>query len=147
MASLRKVFKTMDTEKTGFVTTENIEKALKQMDITAQEIQEIFKSLTHGAKDNKINYSTFLAATIDRKKTLTLQNLQFAFHHFDTKNSGEITREDMVEVCRREGRTMTDEDLQEMFGGGTAMTFDRFTKSMMEVMQKENADAENMDLS
>jgi len=34
MTSLRRVFKTMDTDKTGFVTTENIENALKQMDIT-----------------------------------------------------------------------------------------------------------------
>ena len=88
MTNLRKVFKSMDKNNTGYLTTQDIEEGLKQLNIPEQEIKEMFKSITHGSQGDKINYSTFLAATIDRKKTLTLQNLQFAFHHFDTKGQG-----------------------------------------------------------
>ena len=105
----------------------------------------MFKSISHGQQGERINYSTFLAATIDRKKTLTLQNLQFAFHHFDTKNQGQITKEDMREVFRREGRPFTEHDLEEMFGKDEAITFEQFSKSMMEVLEKENS--QDMDLS
>ena len=75
MANLRRVFKQIDKDNTGYLSGENIEMALKQMNIPEQEIKEMFKSLSHGKTDNTINYSLFLAATIDRKKTLTLQNL------------------------------------------------------------------------
>lgn len=42
---------------------------------------------------------------------LTKQNLRFAFHHFDTDNEGYITKNDLKEVFRRSGQTLTDTDL------------------------------------
>ena len=54
-----------------------------------------------------INYSEFLAATIDKQKALSMQNLMFAFHHFDVDNSGYITEENLSEVFHREGRKVT----------------------------------------
>ena len=57
--------------------------------------------------DGVINYSEFLAATIDKQKTLTMQNLMFAFHHFDVDNSGYITEQNLSEVFHREGRKIT----------------------------------------
>eukprot|EP00997_Jenningsia_sp_PLL12_P009680 NODE_668_length_1526_cov_97.295193_g548_i0.p2 GENE.NODE_668_length_1526_cov_97.295193_g548_i0~~NODE_668_length_1526_cov_97.295193_g548_i0.p2 ORF type:complete len:139 (+),score=58.59 NODE_668_length_1526_cov_97.295193_g548_i0:1064-1480(+) len=138
MKNLRNAFKQLDHDNTGYLTTENVEIALRQMSIPEQEINDIFKSLKHGSVDDKINYSTFLAATIDRKKTLTLQNLQFAFHHFDTTSQGHITKEDIKEVFRREGRTVSQEELDEMFGQSYVITFDHFTKTMTELLNMEN---------
>lgn len=103
----------------------------------------VFKSLSHGNESKTINYSLFLAATIDRKKTLTLQNLQFAFHHFDTKNLGVIRKEDIVEVFKREGREISSKDLDEMMGASGDISFDQFTKQMMEVINSENNQMED----
>jgi calcium-dependent protein kinase len=61
-----------------------------------------------------INYSEFLAATVDRKKALTMQNLWFAFHHFDVDNSGFITEAGLTEVFHREGRPMSTEQIHEI---------------------------------
>lgn len=71
--------------------------------MNSDDVEKIFKSLdTNG--DGLINYSEFLAATVDKKKALAVQNLQFAFHHFDVDGSGFITEQDLTEVFHREGK-------------------------------------------
>jgi Ca2+-binding EF-hand superfamily protein len=42
---------------------------------------------------------------------LTKENLIFAFHHFDTDNEGTITKDDLKEVFRRQGASISDEVL------------------------------------
>jgi Ca2+-binding EF-hand superfamily protein len=56
-----------------------------------------------------------------------------------------ITKDDIKEVFRREGRTITPKDLQEMFGAVEVITFEHFSKTMMEVIQQEHS--ETMDTS
>jgi len=51
----------------------------------------------------------------------------------------------MREVFRREGRPFTENDLVEMFGTEEAITFEQFSKSMLEILEKENS--QEMDLS
>jgi calcium-dependent protein kinase len=67
-----------------------VKQAFKDANIPSEDVEKIFRSLD-GNGDGLINYSEFLAATVDRKKALTMQNLQFAFHHFDVDGSGYIT--------------------------------------------------------
>lgn len=138
MQSLRNAFKQIDTQNSGYLNQKDIEVVLRQQNIPEQEIHDVFKSLSQGSESKTINYSLFLAATIDRKKTLTLQNLQFAFHHFDTKNSGKIRKIDIIEVFKREGREISETDLEEMMGTTDTISFDQFTKQMMEVINAEN---------
>ncbi len=116
----------------------------------ADDVERIFRSLD-GNGDGLINYSEFLAATVDRKKALTMQNLQFAFHHFDADGCGYITEKDLTEVFHREGkfgpqtdlmteRRMIHSIMQEAakeFGsaamskdGGLKISFEQFTKIM-----------------
>jgi len=115
----------------------------------ADDVEKIFKSLD-GNGDGLINYSEFLAATVDRKKALTMQNLQFAFHHFDVDGSGYITEQDLTEVFHREGkfgaaadlvaeRRMIHNIMQEaakelglaaMSKDGLRISFEQFTKIM-----------------
>ena len=121
----------------------------------ADDVEKIFKSLD-GNGDGLINYSEFLAATVDRKKALTMQNLQFAFHHFDVDGSGYITEQDLTEVFHREGkfgatadlvteRRMIHNIMQEaakelglaaMSKDGLRISFEQFTKIMN--MQQNN---------
>jgi calcium-dependent protein kinase len=87
---LREAFRALDTENLGMLSISEVKQAFKDANIPTDDVERIFRSLdTNG--DGMINYSEFLAATVDRKKALTMQNLQFAFHHFDADNSGFIT--------------------------------------------------------
>lgn len=52
-------------------------------------------------KNGEINYSEFLAATIDRKYLYRDQNALAIFNHFDTKNEGKITTESLRKAFRR----------------------------------------------
>ena len=80
-----------------------IKEGLKESNIPQEDLDEIFKSIDF-KKNGQINYSEFLAATVDKRMALTMQNLWFAFHHFDVDNSGYITEAGLQEVFHREGR-------------------------------------------
>lgn len=51
-----------------------------------------------------INYSEFLAATIDVRKILTESRLNAVFHQFDTDSSGKITKENIYFAMQKLGR-------------------------------------------
>jgi Ca2+-binding EF-hand superfamily protein len=100
---LREAFRSLDTENLGMLSMAEVKQAFKDANIPSEDVDRIFRTLdTNG--DGLINYSEFLAATIDRNKALTMQNLQFAFHHFDVDGSGYITEQDLTEVFHREGK-------------------------------------------
>ena len=61
--------------------------------------------------DGEINYTEFLAVTVDRRKAMTENNMLFAFHHFDIDNTGVITFENLKECFKREGRHFEDTEL------------------------------------
>jgi len=91
---LREAFRSLDTENLGMLSIAEVKQAFKNSNIPSDDVEKIFKSLdTNG--DGMINYTEFLAATVDKKKALTMQNLQFAFHHFDADGSGYITEQDL----------------------------------------------------
>jgi calcium-dependent protein kinase len=73
-----------------------------------QDVEDIFRNidLNH---TGTINYSVFLAATVDKTKALTRQNLLFAFHHYDVNNQGFITEDSLTEVFHREGKKLSKE--------------------------------------
>ena len=63
---------------------------LKKLQDSHITFVDIFANLDFN-NNGSLNYSEFLAATVDKKKAITKDNLQFAFHHFDTDNEGFIT--------------------------------------------------------
>lgn len=92
--------------------------------------------------DGVINYSEFLAATVNKHEALTMQNLQFAFHHFDVQNTGYITEESLKEVFQREGRKITKDQIHEMMTSVDTeskgkLSFADFTKIMKQILDNE----------
>ena len=92
----------------------------------------------------QINYSVFLAATVEKQKVLTQNNLWFAFHHFDVENSGYITEEGLVEVFHREGKKISREKIHEIMKDADPLnkgkiSFDDFTKIMKETLNYTNS--------
>lgn len=86
-----------------------------------------------------INYSVFLAATVEKHKVLTISNLQFAFHHFDVENSGYITEEGLVEVFHREGKKITRDQIHEIIlaadpESNGKLNFDDFVRIMKDIL-------------
>lgn len=65
--------------------------------------------------DGEINYTEFLAVTVDRRKALAHANLMFAFHHFDVDNTGFITKANLIECFKREGKHLEESEINEMF--------------------------------
>ena len=63
---LREAFRALDTENLGMLSMQEVKQAFKDANINAEDVERIFRSLdTNG--DGLINYSEFLAATVDRK--------------------------------------------------------------------------------
>ena len=132
--SLIDAFRSLDKQNTGHLLLEEIKEAFKDSNIPNAEIEEVFKSLDMNHK-GFINYSIFLAATVEKQKVLTMNNLWFAFHHFDVSNSGFITEEGLEEVFHREGKKISKEMIHEIFlqadpSKKGKISFDDFAKIM-----------------
>lgn len=110
---LKNAFRELDTDNSGTLSMTEIKSAMMEMKITQAELELIFKNVDFN-HDGEINYSEFLAVTVDRRKALQHANLIFAFHHFDSDNSGFITAENLRECFRREGKHLSDEEIKLM---------------------------------
>ena len=64
--------------------------------------------------NKKINYSEFLAATIDIRNFLTESRLKAVFNQFDTDSSGKITEENIFLAMQKLGREMDRKEIHEM---------------------------------
>jgi calcium-dependent protein kinase len=102
--TMREAFRAIDTSNTGIITLEQIRKGFQYDNyithINLDDVEALFQKLDI-KNTGIINYSEFLAATVDKKIALTRANLQFAFHQFDTDNDGYITKSDIKEVFKR----------------------------------------------
>lgn len=131
---IRDAFRALDKNNTGLLTVNEIREAFKEANIAQDDLDKIFSNIDMN-NDGEINYSEFLAATVDKKKALTLQNLWFAFHHFDVDNSGFITEKGLAEVFHREGRKVDKDRIHDIMkqvdpSNKGRISFEEFTKIM-----------------
>lgn len=66
------------------------------------------------AGNGKINYSEFLAATVELKKVLTYDRLWALFKYFDTDNSGYITPANLREAFAKSGKMLSKEEMSQI---------------------------------
>lgn len=114
-AVLRNAFRTLDEDNSGTLQLSEIRTAFSELNMPEEEINQIFERIDFN-HDGEINYTEFLAVTVDRRKAITEANLTFAFHHFDIDNSGFITEANLEECFRREGKHLSHDDLAAMLG-------------------------------
>ena len=69
------------------------------MPVAGEEIKEIVSKFDY-LKTGKINYTDFLAVTIDMKEMLSDQILYQTFRQFDQQGKGYISQEDMLRAFR-----------------------------------------------
>lgn len=99
---LHEKFRLFDIEGNGIITVSEMKKIMSDLGIkdTEQEIEELIKNLKTGQDmdDMHINYSEFIAATLDRTKYLNEEKLWQIFQYYDTDKSGEITLSDFPHI-------------------------------------------------
>ena len=100
--SLKKTFEAFNLQKDGQISYEELKKGLKELNcqkITDEELCELFKSIDVD-KNGKIDYTEFLAATLQKKMYLKEERLYEAFCNFDLDGCGKITKEELMNVLK-----------------------------------------------
>lgn len=78
----------------------------QDMNVSDTDVHEIINQMDyHG--NQKINYSEFLAATMDVRNFLTDSRLKAVFQQFDTDNSGNITAENIKLAMQKLGKEIS----------------------------------------
>ena len=107
-AELKKLeakFKEIDIDCTGMLTGDEIKTYLQKhhrTDISRQALEQLIDELdTFG--NGRVNYSEFLAATINARTFFTENKLRSVFSMFDTDNTGKITNKNMINAFSKLG--------------------------------------------
>jgi len=87
----RETFEKIDTAKNGFISYNELKKALKSLPqfekISDDQLEEIIEAIdTDG--DDRISFSEYLAVANDHSKLVTKQNIERVFRIFDKNGNG-----------------------------------------------------------
>jgi calcium-dependent protein kinase len=95
---LRKVFKGLDKNGDGTLTMEELYEGLSKIpEFNNNEIQEIMNNIDTDSS-GKIDYTEFLAATMEKNLYLKEEKLYLAFKMFDQDGNGKISPQELKEV-------------------------------------------------
>ena len=96
---LKDIFVALDRNQDGSLTVEEIKLGVAQLKDVKLDVEDIFSSIdTDGS--GVINYTEFLAATIDQKVYLKEERLYEAFKAFDKDGSGKISSEEIKSIMQ-----------------------------------------------
>ena len=98
---LKELFMALDVNGDGSITIEELEHGLKDKENGDTLIQLLRAADTDGSGD--INYSEFIAATLDQNIYMNEKYLQQVFDMFDTDRSGKIDNEEVVKLLSGDG--------------------------------------------
>ena len=100
----------IDKNKDGTLTLDEMRQGLSTI-LQKDEIDEIFKSIDSN-NTGKIDYTEFLAASIDQKLYLREERLMEVFQMIDKNNSGKISKKEIKKALKLEG--IDDESLKKV---------------------------------
>lgn len=131
---LNEAFILLDKENTGYIDPKKLEMAFHNLDlpITKEDLQELMKNcnLNYGLSE-RINYTSFIAAAIDKKELFTKEILWETFKHLDTVDSGYLTIDGIVKAFDRTGKKKPHDLIVKMFSEvgldeNSKVDFDKF---------------------
>ena len=99
---LKIIFEAFNKKKDGQISYEELRQGLMQLksnNINEKEICDLFNTIDLG-KNGKIDYTEFLAATLQKQSYLKKERLYEAFCVFDKNKTGRITKEELMEVLK-----------------------------------------------
>ena len=102
--NLKKAFEAFDKCKDGQISYDELKQGLIQLkshNINENDIIALFKSIDVD-QNGRIDYTEFLAATIQKVNYLRNERLWEAFCMFDKDNSGHITKDELLQALKAE---------------------------------------------
>ena len=117
---IKKAFDLFDTSGSGTIEKKELKVALYALGFTPskEQLTDLIQNFSKD-KSDRIDFAEFLDIMITKMSEKdTASEIEKAFHLFDVDQDGWITFEDLKEVARELGETMTDEELVEMLAAG-----------------------------
>lgn len=145
---LRKVFLFFDKDKTGEIEYKMFPKVFEKLNLnfSDEEIKKIFDELDFH-KDGLVNYSEFLAATLNSIKFEKETKLWSVFQYFDHNNTGFINAESVINTLKERELNVNEDELNDLFRTlkcqGDKMDFHQFRQIFYSSSRK---DSSNMDI-
>lgn len=94
ITSLNHIFRGLDRDHTGYIDFGEFQNAISRLEFAhSLDINELFKAIGDG--DNRIKYSAFISAAMDRKILLNKEIRWMTFKFFDPDDKGYITVDSM----------------------------------------------------
>lgn len=118
--NLREAFRLIDKDNSGMISVEELKKVLQELGYNHNEddFEGIMQTFNEETGEEEINYSEFVAATLDKKIYLNREKLYVVFKHFDIDNTNYITLNNLKEVMARAGRKIMNEVLIDWINEG-----------------------------
>ena len=92
IGSLRDAFEKFDLLRNGTVCLDEFREVMKNSGLSDQELEDIFKSIDLDGSGH-IDYTEFLAATIEARGVIAEERLAEAFDRIDSDDTGQISKE------------------------------------------------------
>ena len=113
------------------------------LSLSSNQIKTIIQNVDYDG-NGKINYSEFLAATVQLRSVLTEEKLYALFKHFDTDNSEFITPDNIREAFKQNGRELSVKQTKQILRdhdaiGDGQLNFDEF-KAIFFDQKDDNSD-------
>lgn len=152
IVNLKKAFQMIDTGNTGTITCGELMEIMRNNGFkqSEEEIQAIVKKINGYEKNDEglllINYTDFIAATLDSKVFFNQTKLWNLFKYFDPHNNNYITINDLKEVIQRGGRKLPLVELQKMISENETKNGKIFFEDFCQMMNVDEV-VENQDLA
>jgi calcium-dependent protein kinase len=106
--NLREVFVKLDTNGDGTLNISELRTGIAHLPSVGSQIEEVMKEMDID-NSGRIDYSEFLASTIDKSIYMQEERLYAAFKIFDRDNSGKISAVELREILGKEGIAQNEE--------------------------------------
>ena len=135
---LKDSFQAIDDNNDGMLSLEEMKKAISlNKGITCSDVEEIFKSID---TDNSgvINYTEFIAASLDKRIYLQEEKLKDAFKLFDSDGSGKISKSEIANILKADNNSTEVENIFKKYdlNKDGEIDFDEFLQMMKDDLVK-----------